>query len=688
MTSLTQQTDNFEIEVSDAEKDDDGDIRGRVHVKPVTTDQDFYDERIKFSGRSAKSFANTVRDVFDLEDNLVDKLKKRLLKLKNDVRQRAKANEIAKGGSGLSAERSQQKLYKILEMIQKSGGDIDAKTIEDSLNIDSAWDVIDRESGSDDLVIPGKNGMKLTDEGRDKLEKHKQFETFEGDPQDRAFDVLESDDPLRYYLDAFDKIHKGDHLLKVWELVSALSCDCGRKQIHSWAVGPSGSGKSHLKRKLLEFLPNEMYTRKESFSPMALQYKSQKEGPGFMNNQLVYFDEVGEDDVGDAIELMRLMTDQDQDVVTHETVKDQQVMTINLDVSNITVWFTSVETIEDEQLKNRLILTNPDSSSAQDDAVNEHQQRLLNTGQDLDFIPEETPVVRSMIKETMQETNHYTPIVPFGIKWKQEFNRRLYPFFVTIIGIIAKIHERNRLKKKNRYIITTKADFELASLIWSRLIDTTVAQTDEKSLRLLRELNDNVGDALTRDQLRNRLPGFNTEKVEETIESLEDTEELQLINTRFDDGYEHWAGDDVEKLVDNVPEIERLDEEIIRQKCGEAGIDYTEEIKESVLNTEIPVIDFLREKLPDEDSESVETEEVPDVSDLEEKVLSQLREFGWNIKLKTLEGMMDTTDEIQESDFYDAVESLEDKELIRLDDDEPKPTSTFDKLVDRGEVRL
>jgi len=685
MTSLTRETDNFEIEVSDAEKDEDGSTRGRVHVKPVATDYDFYDEKIKFTGRSAQSFANTVQDVFDLDDDLVEKLKKHILKIKSEVQQRAKANEIAEGGSGLSSERSQQMLYKILEMIQKSGGDIEPKTIEDDLNIDSAWDVIDRESGNEDLVIPGKNGMMLTDEGRDKLKKQKQFETFEGDPQDKAFEILESEDPLRYYLDAFNKIHKGDHLLKVWELVSALSCDCGERQIHSWAVGPSGSGKSHLKRKLLEFLPNDMYTRKESFSPMALQYKSQKEGPGFMNHQLVYFDEVGEDDVGDAIELMRLMTDQDQDVITHETVKDQEVMTINLDVSNITVWFTSVETIEDEQLKNRLILTNPDASSAQDDAVNEHQQKLLNTGRSLDFIPKETAVIRSMIKEIKDDASHYKPVVPMDINWKQTFNRRLYPNFVTLMGVIAKIHIRNRITRNNEYIIVTKADFELASLIWSRLIDTTVAQTDEQGLKLLRELNDNVGDALDQDQLRNRLPGFNTEKVEETIEKLQNTEELQLINTRYDDGYEHWAGDDVEKLVDNEPEIRTLHKEYMKQELKDAGIEYDEEIRDSVMNSEIPVIEFLEEKLPDDDDE---TEELPEVSDQEEQLLSKLKEFNWKIELDTLENLMKEMEGVEGNDFHDAVDGLEDKDVIRIVDNEIEPKSNYDKLKERGEVTL
>jgi hypothetical protein len=688
MTTFKEETDTLKIMVEDPEKDEDQNLRARVHAKPQGHEMNSYDERIKFSGRSAQSYANTVQDVFDCGDDLVNELKKEILKLKNKVRNEAEPeNDYDQDGeSQRSQEDKRQKLFKIMEQIMKAGDSIEQEAVEETLGLENVWDIVDDVDIDAEYIIPdGDDSIRLTDEGRSELKQHLGFETFDGDPQAEAQRQLESNNPLRYYLDAFNKIHKGDHLLKCWEMISALSSKCADRQIHSWAVGPSGTGKSHLKRKLLEFLPNKMYKRKESFSPKALQYKSKTEGPSFMNNKLIYFDEVGEEDVDNAIELMRLMTDQDQDIVTHETVKDQEIMTITLDVSNITVWFTSVVAIQDEQLKNRFILTNPDSSSAQNETVNMHQQNILNSGGSLDFIPKETPVIQAMVQDIREETPGYRPVVPFMIDWKQEFNRRLYPFFYTLMGMIAKIHIRNRVTKDG-FIFVTRADFDLARLIWSRLIDTTVAQTDEKSISLLKELPNSQTASLSRKELRNRLTGFTTQDIKDTADSLMETEELQLINSEYIEGeVYYWAGADVEQLVDNVPEIMgELTDEKIESQCREAGVEPTQEIRDSIYNAEIPVIDFLRDSL----GEDTETEP-PELTEEEVYFLRTLEQMEWGITIDSARDFFETDTETPDADIHEIVESLEDKEVIEVDgENKPSPLPMYDRLNSQGAMEI
>ena len=674
---IERDTDSFNIKVTKPEQKEDGGARARINVKPLGSDEEGYDEDINLTARAASEFSNNIQELFELTDDERDELKTEIMKLKNPVRDKASVTPDREQ-DGSEQSKQEEEFYNMLHKVLKNDREMDRKKLKDDHDIE----ILDRLDPEDDLIFQVEGNVTLTDEGAQEVRDYLGFESFDGDPVAKAEEQLE-DNPLRYYLDAFNRIHKGDHLLKIWELISALSAKCADRQIHSWAVGPSGKGKSHLKRQLLKFLPNNAYIQKESFSPKALQYKTNSNPSDFMDNKLVYFDEVGEN-IENAIELIRLLTDQDKDEITHEAVKDQEVITLNMDTGNITVWFTSVETIQDEQLKNRFILTNPDASAAQDETVNEHQQEILNRGGDLDMMPKEAPVVQRMVSTLREEAPDLQPIVPFKIEWKQKFNRRLYPFFYTLMGMVAKIHHRNREVRGNM-IFVTKADFELSKLIWGTLIDTTVAQTDEQSIELLRELPESRANALTRDELRTRISGFTTRKVKETTEKLEETEELQLINTDYDgENFIHWAGEDVKKLIDNKPEIESLDRETVEDMIEKTGVPVEEEqeIVDSIFNSEIPVIDYLIEKIEEREEEIREETTEVSISDEQEEVLQKFKEYEWKIKVNSLSKIMD------DHDVADIVTSLEEDEVVRVDDGDVSPTSKLDDLKTEGEVRL
>lgn len=686
MAVIETDTRNFNIKVEDPEQLQDGDVKARIVAKPLGEEGRGYDEKIKIKGRTISEYANNIQDLFELDDEEQKDLKTDIMSLKNDIRDKAAVYQDP--NEQVEETDEEEKLNEILHTIVTQADDGETLSEEKTDELKEEFNVnqvIDEVDPTMDLVVPYEGKLQITDEGRQQVKDFLGFKAFEGDPEAEAQNQLESGDPLQYYLDSFDKIHKGDHLLKLWEMISALSATCADRQIHSWAVGPSGKGKSHLKRQLLKFLPAEAYTQKESFSPKALQYKAKEEGSSFLNDQLVYFDEVGEN-IENAIELIRLLTDQDKDVIEHETVKDQEIIKLTLDTGNITVWFTSVDTIQDEQLKNRFILTNPDASSAQDTTVNQHQQNILNFGGDLDFIPKEAPVVQRMVRDWRENTPQYKPIVPFKVNWKQEFNRRLYPFFYTLMGMIAKIHYKNR-KTQGDYIFVTKADFDLAKLIWGKLIDTTVAQTDEQSIKLLRELPDNRDEAVTRQRLRLQLSGFSTNKVKETCEKLEETEELQLINTDYEEGnYVHWAGEDVKKLVDNEPEIREFSEENIMSMINEAGLEPEPEIIDNIINAKIPVYDFLLEKVDEKKEREEEEQEndLPKISSEEEEILKQMNQFGWEATINDIQQMSD-----YDFDVIEKATELEEKEVIRIDGDNmPSPKAKLDELKAEGEVML
>jgi intein/homing endonuclease len=413
---------------------------------------------------------------------------------------------------------------------------------------------------------------------------------------------------------------------------------------------------SHIKRCLCDhLLPEESYKKITGISPKALLYKTNEQGNDFLNDQVVYFDEV--DDFEEVANLLRSITDQDEDLVEYTTVREQKPVTIEMYTDSITVWFTSVNTFADEQLKNRFILTNPDGSSDLDQEVFDFQQERLHKGEPLDKPPAEAPVIQRIVQNIREQTPHLSAVVPFRLEWKQADNRRLYPYFYTLMGLVVKIHYKNREVRDGK-IMVTFADFKLAKKIWSSIIETTVTQTDEDSIRLLKELPKTEANAMTRSELRLQLSGFNTSKVRDKIENLEETEELQLVNTKKNDSneYEHWAGEDVDKLDDNEPEIVDPSEETVRRYLSASGIEPTDELVESVMETELGVNDRLK------------TDD--DITEEERRLIDIMKEYNFETDINTLENLID------DIDVFDLSAQLEEKGVIRLDGDNvPSPAS-------------
>lgn len=409
---------------------------------------------------------------------------------------------------------------------------------------------------------------------------------------EQAEEVLEND-PLEYFLESIDKIFKGNHLLKTWELLTALSAKCSDKQISSWSIGKSGSGKSALKRKVIKYLPEESYMVFNSISSKALLYYTQKEGSDYFKNKLLFFDEVEANE--EAVPILRSLTDPDGDQIRHMTVQDQEGQDIILE-KPMAVWFTSVDLLQDEQLKNRFLITNPDSSKDLDKKVHEHQKNILHKGGSLDRVPKEAPIFREVVKDLRNNTSGYSLIVPYDIDWKQHFNRRLYPYFITLVELITKVYYRNREIREDK-IVATEADFRLAAKIWTELVETTIAQEDEEAIKIAQTLPSSIDKALTTSEIAERLANFGTNKVRRKALNMVHTEDLNLVNgEKRSNRWYFWAGKDLDRLVNPEPGIiDDVDymKHFIKSKVD---IDYDDGLLDNIRNTETDVVDYLKER--------------------------------------------------------------------------------------------
>lgn len=560
-------------------------MQARIETTHKETGDDHF-AQATISARSLKQYAGTAQELMNLTDEETKELWKTILKNKTDIREAIETKN----------DQSDNEIDEILKAAYNYAG---TPTVDEFEQRFSGFEYTARKH-DDLLLINDSDRIILTEEGEERAEEILGINSPDVDVEAKAEEILE-DDPLTYYLEAFEELHKGDHLLKIWELLSALSSmGDERRQIHSWAVGPSGKGKSFLKRQLTKFLPDDSYIKPSSISPKALLYLTEQEGTDYFKNKLIFFDEAQSENEEKKITLLREMTDQDNEMLTHITVKDQEPKTLVLELP-VTVWFTSVESINDEQLKNRFILTNPDSSQEVDEEVFQHQMHKLHRGEDLAPPPAETPIIRRMIQMIRQQAAGLDPILPYKTRWKQKFNRRLYPFFVTIVGLVAKIHYKNR-EIKDGQILCTKEDFELASKIWGDLITTTIAQQDEEALKLAMALPENRSDAVTTSDIQADLPGFTTTKAYRKAMNLMETEELQLINGEQESGqWKFWAGADRDLFEDPSPEIID-DDDIFEAFVGPTNFDASDDYMKYVRETSIPVI----EKLDDDEFGGVE----------------------------------------------------------------------------------
>lgn len=683
---IDKETEHFKIAITKCRETDNG-HKARVEINYKGNDFPPYDADTTITGRGVARLAGDVMDINGLEgDEYVKEIKQAVLTSKKKIKD-------------LASQRKQQSTSGV-ETGEKTGLDKllkevflqDKPTIEELSREINDVQRLQREN--EELIIRSGDKLVLTKDGVRKAKEILGFDKFDGNVKEEAEKQLE-ENPLKYYIDSFSKVHKGDPLLKIWQFISALSSRCGERQIHSWGSGPSGKGKSHLNRNTLKFIPEEFYEMKNSISPKSMYYKAEEQGTDFMNNQLIYFDEVDDMDE-DTVVLLRSLTDQDEDVIEHEMVRDQNFEQLVLETGNVTVWFTSVETINDEQLKNRFIITNPDGSADLDNQVFNHQMKRLHSGKELDFVPKEAPVIKQMFKNVMEDTDYLTVILPFETVWKQKFNRRLYPYFVTLVRMITKIHYKNReievLEEdgegepiKGR-IYATRGDFELAALIWDRLVDTTIAQQDREALKLLEHLPESQEEAMTSSELGMTLSGFSTGKARRKAQQLQETEELNLINVDPEGGrYSYWAGEDRKKLVDNEPEI-TINDRIVEEMIPEDA-ENKDEIVDSVLDTETPVYDELKQR-HEEAKERRETDAEEDVdvevTEEEKRVISQFQEYKWDVTVDSAEKM-----DSEVEDYWEHVESLEDKGIVRVEERNggelfAQPEKTLDLLKQKN----
>ena len=314
--------------------------------------------------------------------------------------------------SGLEAK-DFDKMIAILEATQESGPYEGSTCIKSTIN------------DEDEIVF------KMTPTGNYVLE-HNSFSSLRGfdeiDIFDKEIDILVNKDPIEFLVRTAGKIHVGDKFLVALNICIGVTPWFDTDTLHFYPVGKSGGGKSSLCSKILHLFPKSFVEVISSSSPKALYYAWLS---GSLNmNKIIFLDDI---EAGrDFIDVIKAFTSASIVKPRHWTLDmHRRFLDIKPD-KMYSIWLTSVNPIDDDQLKNRFIMGNIDDSEEQDKLVNEHIKELYRKGLErkVAFDPD-FQIAKNMLNIILSEQNQV--LIPYDINFPVIFDRRSLPFFLILI---------------------------------------------------------------------------------------------------------------------------------------------------------------------------------------------------------------------------------------------------------------
>lgn len=325
---------------------------------------------------------------------------------------------------------------------------------------------------------------------------------------DEANKVLLKGDPIKYILDTFSTMHKGDYDTAMVLLVSiATQSTLNSDGIHPTLSGASGKGKSHVCQTLLHLVPNE-YWMDTSLSAKAMFYTKIQPGT------IVFSDDVH---IGEELEsTIKRASSNFQDTTTHVTVdanRHGKTLTIP---PRISWWLANVDSDMSTQAINRQFGVTIDETSEMDTEVRDFQLERAITGEVKFPITDQVLVCREIMRIIKQTKTVVT--IPFArrIGWKGEGNRRNLPIFLDIIRAFAVIRVKQRKTSGENMIEATIDDYNDARQLYSNRAETQTTKLNDQELKLMHIL-ESSGDmdsnqiqaamSLTQGSTRNLLHG-------------------------------------------------------------------------------------------------------------------------------------------------------------------------------------
>lgn len=315
-----------------------------------------------------------------------------------------------------------------------------------------------------------------------------------------AIDILKNGDPIKYLLDTFLSIHKGDSETATVLLISiATQSILNSEGIQPTLSGESGKGKSHVCKTVLHLVPKEYWVN-TSLSGKAAYYMDIKPGTIIFSD-----DSAISEDLESSI---KRATSEFQDKTAHTTVDSNRSGSTLLIPQRISWWLSNVDSDLSTQMINRQFGTTINETTEMDDEVRDFQLKKAKTAI-LEFpITDKVLICREMFR-IIKDTNVLVAI-PFAeeIKWTDTCNRRNLPIFLDMIRSFAMIRIKQRVMCDEHTIEATVEDFEDAYELYRKRAGTQTTKLNDFELKLVTYLS--YSDGLDTSQLQAKMGACQT----------------------------------------------------------------------------------------------------------------------------------------------------------------------------------
>lgn len=294
----------------------------------------------------------------------------------------------------------------------------------------------------------------------------------------KAEEILKNGDPMKYIMDTFNSIHKGDvETGKLLILSIGSQCVRNTKGIQPKLSGESGKGKTHACQTVLHLVPED-YWVETSLSGKGLFYADI--GPG----TIIFSDDTtpGED----LESTIKRSTTNFQKKTFHLTV-DTNRRSTKLDVpARILWWLTSVDDDMSTQTINRLFGVPVDESEDMDQVVMEFELQKAETGEDDFPVNEEVLVCREIFH--IVKDCFFRVVIPFSmdIVWADKKNRRNLSIFLDLVRSFAIYRFSQREHIDDTTIVATIDDFEDARALYCNRGETQTTKLTPLENRIIR----------------------------------------------------------------------------------------------------------------------------------------------------------------------------------------------------------
>lgn len=302
--------------------------------------------------------------------------------------------------------------------------------------------------------------------------------------------IRDSGNTFHYLYKTWAKMHSGD--IDVGRgLLLSVGCQCikNSKGIHICLTGDRGSGKSDAAKKMIKILPDE-YTFDGSLSPKYLYGAGLSPGTTVLVDDMKWDSELG-------LTIKRVSTD--YQTGSKRGTKGDMKSIEQETPARLTFWVTSVDSQADEQIRDRFLMKELDSSPERIAQIKTYMKKdAKGDWAYVEVSEDEIEMCKELIRD--MKKHEFEVVIPFADRIETAGDTRALRIFLDMVMSHAVFHYALRSKDEKDRLIATEEDFQAAKYIFEDFGGHSADKYSGPERKVLQAIIDS-GYAATTDQI-------------------------------------------------------------------------------------------------------------------------------------------------------------------------------------------